>query len=183
MASTNHHRVSVAFLGYTRDKASQDDLDLLCHALQLDAVSTRALAELVINRHLFIQSARFEREQCDDGEWRQNLYCTLQNGTEVSFRGMSGGERGRVLLDFAIAQMQNTSAFAPALLIIEWPGLAIDGVGLEKYAAYFSSPECRFQTLITMLERTPLMDAFGWQMYQIHRRSTEQPGKVEAIIP
>lgn len=182
-ASTNHHRVSVAFLGYERETTSKNDLDLLCRALRLDDVSVGALAELIANRNLFIQSARFEREKDDDGEWQQNLYCTLQSGAEVSFAGMSSGERGRVLLDFAIAQMQSASDFAPALLIVEWPGLSIDSAGLEKYAAYFSSADCKFQTLITMLERTPRMDAFGWQMYETQLDPNTQLRRIDPIIP
>lgn len=182
-ASTNHYRISVAFLGYERESTSKDDRDLLCRALRLDEVSVGALAELITNRDLFIQSARFVREKNDDGEWEHNLYCTLQSGTKVPFASMSSGERGRVVLDFAIAQMQSTSQFAPALLIIEWEGLSIDSAGLEKYAAYFSSANCKFQTLITMLERKPRMDAFGWQMYESQIDSDTQLRQIEPIFP
>jgi energy-coupling factor transporter ATP-binding protein EcfA2 len=183
MVAFNHHRIAIAFLENRHDRHYGDDLEHLSDALGLDVVSTRSLAALVKDGTFFVKAARFHREQDDDGQWKENLYIRFAGDRELPFANLSSGERGRVLLEFAIAQMHNVAAFAPALLIIDWPGLMIDDKGLQHYLEYFSSTNCAFQTLITMFASTSLIEGLGWQTYKIIRRDGEQLRRVEAIVP
>lgn len=174
----NHHRVAVVFVEDKGERKYRDDLQLFSDVLKLDPVSVRSLAGLVTGLS-FVESAEFVHEESDEGEWQDNLYCRIPNRGRIRYRALSGGERSRVLLEFAISQARSVSTFAPALLIMEWNGFAIDEAGFEHYTTYLSGPDCPFQTIITRYETTPLIEGLGWQTYRIARKY----GEVGTILP
>lgn len=176
----NHNRIAVVFIENKGEKKYFDDLEHFCDLLKLDPVSTRSLARFVCGISL-VEKAEFVQEKNDDGDVEEILYCELTDKRRLSFRALSGGEKGRVLLEFAISQARSVSKFAPALLIVEWEELNIDVVGFEFYTAFLAGSENRFQSIITRHETTELIEGLGWQTYHLDR-SSGQRGRVVPIF-
>ncbi|VVT00687.1 hypothetical protein [Erythrobacter sp. EC-HK427] len=179
----NHHRIAVTALTKRYDHSAEDDLANMMKLFHLDDISVRSLAELIDSTTLYLRSARFERETDDEGEMRETLQCRLQDGSEVPFAALSGGEQGRVIMEFAIAHMTSVASVAPALLIVERPNLCIDDAGFGFYLDYFSSSECRFQTVVTQFTLTEDIKGLGWQVYQLTGATDTALGKIEPVLP
>ncbi|WP_136685482.1 ATP-binding protein [Falsirhodobacter xinxiangensis] len=179
----NHHRIAITVLAKRRDHQAKDDLANLMSLLHLDEISVRSLAAMIDSDTMYLRAARFEREADDDGEVREVLRCTLQSGAEMPFGILSGGEQGRVIMEFAIAHMASVASVAPALLIVERPNLGIDDAGFAVYLDYFSRGECRFQTIVTQFKITDDIKGLGWQVYQLTARTNTTSGIIEAVLP
>lgn len=179
----NHHRIAITALTKRQDHSAKDDLANLMSLFHLDEISVRSLAAMIDSTTFYLRSARFEREADDDGEMQEILRCTLQDGTELAFGALSGGEQGRVIMEFAIAHMASVASVAPALLIVERPNLGIDDAGFAVYLDYFSSSKCRFQTIVTQLTITEDIKGLGWQVYQLTDATGTAAGKIEPVLP
>lgn len=179
----NHHRVAVSVLSKRRDHLTEDDLANMMSLFNLDEISVRSLAAMIDNGTMYLRAARFKRETDDDGKVREVLRCTLQSGTEMPFGSLSGGEQGRVILEFAIAHMASVASVAPALLVVERPSLGIDDAGFGVYLEYFSSGECQFQTIVTQFTITNDIEGLGWQVYQLTAPTATRTGTIEAVLP
>lgn len=179
----NHHRIAITTLTKRRGHSAQDDLAILMSLFHLDEISVRSLVAMIDSTTFYLRSARFKREADDDGEMREILRCTLQDGAELAFGVLSGGEQGRVIMELAIAHMASVASVAPALLIIERPNLGIDDAGFAIYLDYFSSSECRFQTVVTQFTVTEDIKSLGWQVYQMTGATDTAPGKIEPVLP
>lgn len=179
----NHHRIAIAALTRRHDYKAEDDLANVMSLLHLDAIAVRSLAAMIDSESMYLRAARFEREADDDDEMREVLRCTLQSGADMPFGSMSGGEQGRVIMEFAIAHMASVASVAPALLIVERPNLGIDDAGFPVYLDYFASSECRFQTVVTQLSVTDDIKGLGWQVYQLTSASDTAPGTIKAVLP
>ncbi|MGO7135789.1 hypothetical protein AB9E06_33685 [Rhizobium leguminosarum] len=174
----NHHRIAVVFLENKGERIYRDDLDLFSDVLNLDPVSTRSLARFV-GGISFLEAAEFVAEEDENGELKNKLYCRLANRGRLSYGALSGGERSRVLLEFAISQARSVAKVAPALLIVEWDGLTIDRAGFEFYTTLLSGSDSPFQSIITRYETTPLIEGLGWQTYRLDRT----PGEIGKVLP
>ncbi|MEJ6011528.1 hypothetical protein [Novosphingobium aquae] len=179
----NHHRIAITTLTKRRDHQSQDDLTNIMNLLHLDEISVRSLAALIHSDTMYLRAARFESEADDDGEVREVLHCTLQSGEEMPFGILSGGEQGRVIMEFAIAHMASIASVAPAMLVVERQSLGIDSAGFALYLNYFSSGECQFQTVVTQFTITDDIKGLGWQVYQLTAPNPTTPGTIEAVLP
>lgn len=179
----NHHRIVIVVLTKRHDQQAEDDLANLMMLFNLDEISVRSLAAMIDNKTMYLRAARFERESDDDGEVREVLHCTVQRGAEMPFGSLSGGEQGRVIMEFAIAHMASVASVAPALLVVERPNLGIDDAGFAVYLDYFSSGECRFQTIVTQFTISDDIKGLGWQVYQLNACTDTTPGTIEAVLP
>ena len=151
--------------------------------VNLDAIRVQSFAPLVGNDTIFLRAARFEYEACDEGVVCENLRCTLQSGAEVAFLVFSGCAQGRVIMEFAIAQMASVASVAPALLIVERPNLGIDEARFALYFEYFASSECLFQTVITQLDHTDDIKGLGSQINQLTGATGTTPPTVMSTLP
>ena len=181
--SFNHHKIVIALLTKRRDHKAEDDLANLMSLLHLDAIAVRSLAAMLDSNTMYLRAARFEREADDDGEMREVLQCTLQSGEDMPFGSISGGEQGRVILEFAIAHMASVASVAPALLIVERPNLGIDDAGFAVYLDYFASSDCRFQTVVTQFSITDDIKGLGWQVYLLTGSTDTARGTIEPVLP
>lgn len=179
----NHHRIAITALTKRRVYRAEDDLANLMGLFHLDEISVRSLAAMIDSTTFYLRAARFEQDTDDDGEIQDVLRCTLRSGAEVAFGTLSGGEQGRVIMEFAIAHMESVASVAPALLIVERPNLGIDEAGFAIYLDYFSSSECRFQTIVTQFTVTDDIKGLGWQVYQLTGATDTAPGKIEPVLP
>ncbi len=179
----NHHRIAMTALTKRRDHRAEDDLTNMMGLFHLDEISVRSLATMINSMTFYLRAARFERDADDDGEVQNVLRCTLQSGVEVAFGTLSGGEQGRVIMEFAITHMASVASVAPALLIVERPNLGIDEAGFAVYLDYFSSSECRFQTIVTQFTVTEDIKGLGWQVYQLTGATGTSLGKIEPVLP
>lgn len=178
----NHHRIVITVLAKRRDHQTEDDLANLMSLLHLDEISVRSLAAMIDSETMYLRAARFESETDDGGEVREVLHCTLQSGAEMPFGSLSGGEQGRVIMEFAIAHMASVASVAPALLVVERPDLGIDDGGFAVYLNYFSSAECKFQTIVTQFKPTDDIKGLGWQVYQLTARTNTALGIIEPVL-
>lgn len=179
----NHHRIAITALTTRHDHTAEDDLANLMSLLHLDAIAVRSLAAIIDSETMYLRAARFEREADDDGEMREVLLCKLQNGSDMPFGSLSGGEQGRVIMEFAIAHMASVASVAPALLIVERPNIGIDDAGFAVYLDYFASSDCRFQTVVTQFRITDDIKGLGWQVHQLTRAIGTAPGTIKPVLP
>lgn len=168
----------------------EDDRQLLCQVLAIDAAQAHTLAALLDVDAIFLSAAEFRYEPDDDGAARHRLYVKIRReGAWRSFGALSGSEKGRTLLDLAATKARIAAGFTPSLLLVELKGLGLDWGSFRPYMERFSQSRTPFQTVITSWELTPQMEELGWQVYRIagvkpdQRLEPQPPRPASAITP
>ena len=175
----NHIRIPVIFLRVRRDRDDLDDLEKFAVAFHIDPLSVRSVATFISTDSMFLSAAEFVETKNDEGRMSNDLQCTMKDGTTLAFQSLSGSEQGRVLLDFAVAQIRNASQFTPALLMVEFDGLGIGWNAFAPYMSLFASSSSHFQTIITTHTLDPAAAQLGWQVYRLERLA-ERKGTIRS---
>lgn len=156
------------------DTRDLDDLQLISKLLSLDPAVCLNLAVQVNQDHdSTVQNVHFVAE-----EGGVRLRADVE-GTEkgLSFQGLSGGEKDRVLIEFALALCRVMGGHQATLLILD-PYLAgLDGTWFERYSSRLSNPHYPFQTIAAIPTRdfdTAKLRWLGWEII----RSKGRPPKV-----
>jgi len=153
---------------------SEPDHTFISQCLGMDEIEVQALAEHINESPgVFLKGAGWEEVQIEDeGPLVRTLYCKLPNGHTLSFRALSGGETGAVLVDLAIARARLLAAHRPTLLIIETAGLSMEEKFLSLFLKALAAPDTPFQSIVvtTELEDDELWG--GWQVIRLNRQTT-----------
>jgi len=156
--SRNHARSSAVYLSGRGDNRIVCDLRRIMDLLQIDEFALRSLGTRVsgdfVKKVEFVQ--RTQQEDDEDELQRDDLDAPvyvleshLTNGRVMRFEQLSGGERGRVLLELAMALAREGTQFGPTLLLVELKSLGMDWGAIQPYLDFFGSPECLYQTVLT----------------------------------
>jgi hypothetical protein len=161
------------------------DQTFISQCVGMDEIEVQALAEHINeNPGVFLRGAEWKDVQIeDDGPRVRNLYCNLPNGSTLSFRGISGGETGAVLIDLAIARAKLLAVHRPTLLMIETGGLSMDEKFLSRFLEVLAAPDTPFQSIIVTTELQHDEHWGGWQVIRLKReQSLGKEGQFTEII-
>lgn len=125
-----------------------DDADILAKHLNIDKATLKKYSSRV-GSHLY---CTINKIQFRDENSKTNVYVDME-GTKPNLRfvSLSGGEKGRVILELAIAISQFLSSTTPVILIIERDNFGLDTVSATKYVDWIISNNFHFQTIIVTL--------------------------------
>jgi hypothetical protein len=159
--------LKVIFPGELRFNSQADqfnDLELIAGALMLDQYEVLALCEEMPNRGTDnVTRAWFEEKE--DG----NVLHADVKGTHpgLPFRGLSGSECSRVLLEFAILAANRLSETHPTILILDAGGWHLDTGWLKMYGAILTSPTIGFQTVASIPTQDLDLDEVRWAGWKV----------------
>lgn len=144
---------------FSRDR--MDDADILAKYLDIDKVTLQNYASRVGSSfYCTVRSIKFVNEGS-----KTNVYVDIE-GTlhDVRFGALSGSEKGRVIIELAIAIAQFLSSTVPVILVIERNSFSLDRVWAQKYADWILKKDFNFQTLITSI---PLENDVDWTKFEV----------------
>ena len=145
-----------------------DDLRDVAAALNPHPYEVRALfAEMEIVGDEFV-SASFEENE--EGRFMLVEMADARLTEPLSFGGLSGSERARLIMRVAIEAANRMSALAPTLFILDSSLWRLDTNWLSRYADFLGSPLCKFQT-VASTRRTDIdfsaVAWSGWKLFQL----------------
>lgn len=154
--------------------ASEPDQIFISKCLGMDEIEVQALAEHINESPgIFLKGAGWEEVQIEeDGPLVRTLNCKLPNGHTLSFRGLSGGESGAVLMDLAIARAKLLAAHRPTLLMIETGGLSMGEKFLSLFLKALAAPDSPFQSIVVTNELEDNEVWGGWQVIRLKREGS-----------
>lgn len=169
----------------TKRARGEDDHILIANALRMNPIDVQALAEHINdNPGVFLKRASWEDVVDEDtGKKSRELKCDLAgDGHGSTFKTLSGGETGAVLLDLSIARAKIMAAYRPTLLTAETSGLSMSPEFLSQYLVALSSPDIPFQTIFVTTALDEKAAWGGWQVIRLNRPRKAQLGTQETEI-
>jgi hypothetical protein len=150
---------------------SEADQTFVAKCLGIDEIEVQALADYVnTNPGVYLKGTEWRDVEVEDGEpLVRRLYCKLPNGHTLTYRALSGGESGAVLVDLAITRARLLAVHRPTLLIVETGGLSMSEGFLSLFLEALSAPDTPFQSIVvtTQLEDDQVWG--GWQVIRLDR--------------
>ena len=178
------YEISAIHEDIKRVRGDEDHI-LVAGSLGMNPIDVQALAEHINdNPGVFLKGAHWEDIKDDDtGKKFRELKCVLDGSHQgASFKSLSGGETGAVLLDLAIARAKILASYRPTLLTIETSGLSMSPEFLSQYLVALSSPDTPFQTIFVTTALDEKAAWGGWQVIRLSRPRMAQLGMQETEI-
>jgi hypothetical protein len=146
---------SVVFLKYGSAKHSKSPMTRIAEnlSIQRQLVPT-LLSEVTRNPNSAIRHAEYRKRK---------LFFDVVGTSELPYQWLSGSEKVRVNLEFAIALSRLESRYRPTLLIIDGGLHVLDPEPFAFLLERLRSPELDFQTILTTVESNRNWE--GWQTY------------------
>jgi hypothetical protein len=150
---------------------SEGDQTFIGKCLRMDEIAVQALTDHINQSPgIFLKGADWK--EIVDEESRKSvrhLNCLLPNDHWLTFREISGGEAGAVLMDLAIARARVLAVHRPTLLIIETGGLSMEEKFLSDFLTALSSPDYPFQSIVVTTDLEDDAVWGGWQVIRLNR--------------
>jgi len=167
--------VRVIFPGELRFNPHEEqinDLELISRVLKMDEYEVLALCEEMPNGGTEnVTRAWFE--QVDDGLMLHADVMGTHPG--LPFRGLSGSECSRVLMEFAILAASRFAEQYPTVLILDAGGWSLDTGWLKLYGEILSSPSIGFQTVSSIPTQDLDLNELRWAGWKVIRLEGQPP--------
>ena len=153
-----------------------NDLDVVAKALKLHPYEVQALCKELADDSELFEGAWFE--ESEDGIV---LHVQVQTefGVETrSLRLLASSEREKLIMELGIIAANKLSMAGPTLLFLDANFWQIDTNWLKRYAKLFSSPECKFQTVISTRLTEINFDDLTWMGWKVIRLEGVPPDVV-----
>ena len=148
-----------------------NDLELISNILNLHPYEVRALCEEIKpNSPNYIKRVFFE-------EYYKTYYMFVEIDEDVMnpcrFRQLSGSQSDRVIMELGTLASNQFAVSYPTVLILDSGSAGLwrfDDDWLKHYSNFLGSPECKFQTFITMIpERANITKSIwdGWKIIEL----------------
>lgn len=170
--------VQVVFPGEIRFQENGEDLDdlrILANCLRIPQLEILALTELVGNSGTsHVTKAWFQEDESGN-----SLYANVRGTHDgLSFRGLSGSEQKRVIMEFAILAADNLASFYPTLLILDSVFGGLDEEWLKLYGEALVSSERRFQTIASIPSQDIALQDLEWVGWKVTALTGQPPNVV-----
>ena len=148
------------------------DHEYIAKRLDIDVIEVQTLAEFIASDPgVYLKGATWEDvEDEDTGNPVRYLRCRALGINGQSFRALSSGEIGAVLLDLAIARATILSSYRPTLLIVDTADLSMDSEFLSQFLNALSSPLITFQSIFVTTQLDEDAAWSGWQRICLHKK-------------
>jgi hypothetical protein len=159
-----------------------NDDDWIASLLGIDSYVVRnVLREVREDANAFTRNPRIEVD--DEGHRRIRAHNT--DALDLPLRVFSTGERGRLLVDVAIALARTSARFVPTILLLDGFITSFDSQNLRTVAARLASAENQFQSILFMVSPRD-NDAMrrmspAWQTVHLRGRQTNVKIEVEGL--
>ena len=132
-----------------------DDADILAKHLNMDKATLQNYGTRVGSSfYCSISKIQFKDENS-----KTNVYVDMEGTSpNLRFGSLSGSEKGRVILELAVAIAQFLSSTIPVILIIERDNFNLDKGSATKYVDWIISSNFKFQTIIVSCPRNNDVD-------------------------
>jgi len=159
-----------------------NDDDWIASSLGIDAyVVANVLREVRGDASAFTKNPRIEVD--DDGHRRIRAHNS--DDRDLPLRVFSTGERGRLLVDIAIALARTSARFVPTILLLDGFITNFDSENLRTVAARLASGENQFQSVLFRVahgdEDALHLLSPAWQMVHLRGRETNVKIEVEGL--
>lgn len=164
--------VKIIFPGELRSSGEKkpDDLEFLATVLGMHPYEVLALCEEMRGTDN-VTRAWFEEDE--DG---YRLHADVRGiSPGLQFRGLSGSERVRVMMEFAIVAANRFAGTRPTVLILDSGGWGLDTSWLKRYGEVLSSPTIGFQTLACIPTRNLNLEELQWAGWKVIRLEGRPP--------
>jgi hypothetical protein len=160
-----------------------DDDNWIASSLGIDAYVVRnVLEEVRKDADAFTKNPRIEV----DDEGHRRIHALNMDSYDLPLRVFSTSERGRFLVDIAIALARTSARFVPTILLLDGFITNFDSKNLRTVAGRLASAENHFQSVLFMV--TPRDDdnalhllSPAWQMVRLRGRETNVTIEVEGL--
>ncbi|HEX7679938.1 MAG TPA: hypothetical protein VF713_17550 [Thermoanaerobaculia bacterium] len=159
-----------------------NDDDWIASSLGIDSyVVGNVLKEVSEDSDAFTKNPRIEV----DDEGHRRIRAHNRDALDLPLRVFSTGERGRLLVDVAIALARTSSRFVPTILLLDGFITSFDSENLRTVAARLASAENQFQSVLFRVAHRD-EDALhllspAWQMVHLRGRETNVKIEVEGL--
>lgn len=153
-----------------------DDRDAFVKSMKLHPYELQALFDKLPDSSDFFRGAYF-----DENEENTYLHVKVQGNEKVEsrlLRLLASSERERLMLELGEIAANKLSMTGPTLLILDADSLTIDTDWLNRYAEKFSSPECRFQTIVATRSTEINFEEVSWTGWKVIRLDGTPPAPV-----
>lgn len=137
------------------DKHSKSPIGQLAGKLGINQqLIPKLLKEVTRNPSSAIRHAQYRKRK---------LFLDVVGTSEIPYQRLSGSERVRVDVEFAITLARLESRYRPTLLVIDAGLHVLDREPWANLLNRLRSPDLDFQSIVTTVE--PKHDLEGWQAY------------------
>ena len=155
-----------------------NDDDWIASSLGIDSyVVGNVLKEVREDSDAFTKNPRIEV----DDEGHRRIRAHNIEARDLPLRAFSTGERGRLLVDVAIALARTSARFVPTILLLDGFITSFDSEHLQTVAARLASADNQFQSVLFRVahrdEDALRLLSPAWQM--VHLRGRETNVKIE----
>jgi len=159
-------------LRFPHGEDKPNDLELISTVLGLHHYEVLALCEAIPSTGSDnVTRAWFQEDE--DGYF---LYADVK-GTNpgLPFRGLSGSECVRVLMELAMIAASKQAETKPTLLILDAGAWSLDTDWLKHYGEILASPNFGFQTVASIPTRSLNLDELRWAGWKVIRLEGQPP--------
>ena len=159
-----------------------NDDDWIASSLGIDSyVVGNVLKEVREDSSAFTKNPRIEV----DDEGHRRIHARNIDAIDLLLRNFSTGERGRLLVDVAIALARTSARFVPTILLLDGFITSFDSEHLQTVAARLASAENQFQSVLFRVahrdEDALRLLSPAWQMVHLRGRETNVKIEVEGF--
>ena len=160
------------------NQAVPNELEIVANSMGLHRYEVKALCDELPGRSAIFRRAWFE--ESDEGTF---MLVQLRTESGIGTRPLkllSSSECDRLMMELGIIAADKLSVIGPTLFILDVGCWRIDVDWLQRYAEFFSSPDCRFQTIAsTRLTKIGSND-LAWTGWKVIHLEGEPPNSVIA---
>lgn len=148
-----------------RHQEVPNDRDIMVKSIKLHPYELQALCDELANHSDIFKGARFE--ETDEGVY---MHVEVQAANQIEsrlLRILASSERERLMLELGMIAASKLSITRPTLLMLDANSWRIDTAWLKRYAEVLSSPECRFQTIVSTRLTDMNFDEVTWSGWKV----------------
>lgn len=150
-----------------------NERDIVANSIKLHPYELQALCDELANTSDLFKGARFE--ESEEGVY-MHVEVQIANQTDSRLlRLLASSERERLMLELGMIAATKLSITRPTLLILDASSWRIDTDWLRRYAEILSSPECRFQTIVSTRLMDMNFDEVNWSGWKVIRLDGTPP--------
>lgn len=150
-----------------------NDRDIVANSIKLHPYELQALCDELANTSDFFKGVRFEEN--DKGVY---MHLEVQTATRIEsrlLRILASSECERLMLELGMIAATKLSITRPTFLILDANSWKINTDWLRRYAEILSSPECRFQTIVSTRLMDMNFDEVTWSGWKVIRLDGKPP--------
>ena len=157
------------------------DRDAIVRSMKLHPYELQALFDKLADNSDYFGGAHFEESE-QDTHLIVEVRGAERNQSRL-LRMLASSEQEMLMLELGIIAANELTRIGPSLLIFDANSWTIDTEWLKDYAEVFSSPACRFQTIVSTRSQNINFEEISWTGWKVFAlRGTPPNGVASAGV-